>query len=165
MSCVVIGLIVGVGGFLALGVLAALLLSAVARATHRAKVTSCASNLRQLWMMQNVYVAQFGGRMKSMPEQTGADFWRALSTTAPPLIDPTDADLFLCPVLGTSSLGECDYLGPAHPVTRLGGGDPVGADKPGNHGPREGGNVLRKTGDVIELEPRDFQNVSGMLKP
>ena len=162
-TCLIVGLCVGVGGIVVIGVLAALLLPAVARATRQARVTMCANNLATLWNMQNVYRAQFGGRMKSMPEQTGSEFWLHLERTQPPLVDVTERDVFHCPL--RDEHGECDYLGPAHPVARIGGSDPVGADKPGNHGPREGGNVLRKSGDVVQLEPRDFQSVSGMLKP
>jgi hypothetical protein len=162
-TVVIVLLVVGIGGVFVIGVLAALLLPAIARATRQANVTMCANNLSQLWKMQQVYMTQFGGRMKSMPVETGSQFWLYLERTAPPIVDPTEHEIFHCPL--RSDHGECDYLGPAYSVNRLGDGDPVGADKPGNHGPRAGGNFLRKSGDVIELEPRDFENVSGMLKP
>jgi prepilin-type N-terminal cleavage/methylation domain-containing protein len=152
-----------------IGILAALLLPAIARAIRRARVTSCANNLSQLWKMQNVYMSQFGGRMKSMPKDTGAAFWQALSTTTPPLIDPTVADIYCCPVLGNDpAAGACDYWGPGDVVNRLGDGDVVGCDDPINHneggGTSNGGNVLRKSGDVIEVPGDDFDKIINASK-
>ena len=138
-----------------IGILAALLLPAIAKAIRRARVTSCANNLSQMWKMQNVYMSQFGGRMKAMPTVTGTGFWNCLTTTQPPLIDPTVNDLFLCPVLGGSASGDYDYGGPAKKINTLADGDMVGADLEENH--KEGssdegsGNVLRKSGDVLEI--------------
>ena len=143
-----------------IGILAALLLPAIAKAIRRARVTSCANNLSQLWKMQNVYMSQFGGRMKAMPTLQGSAFWNALTTTQPPLIDPTVVDIFLCPVKGDSPQGDIDYGGPAKPVSRLADGDMVGADDKENH--KEGandegsGNVIRKSGDVLEITGPDW---------
>ncbi|MBI3854921.1 MAG: type II secretion system protein [Planctomycetes bacterium] len=149
-----------------IGILAALLLPAITRAIKRARVTSCANNLRQLWTLQTTYMSQFGGRMKAMPSAEGSAFWSALTTTTPPLVDPTEMEVFLCPVKGEPTVGEIDYWGPGAKVNRLAGGDPVGCDDPDNH--KEGssssstdasGNVLRKSGDVLELTGNDWNNV------
>jgi len=149
-----------------IGILAALLLPAIARAIRRAKVTSCASNLRSLWQLQMNYQSQFGGRMKSMPTYTGTGFWNSLLTVQPALIDATEQEVLLCPVRDEGAVGDIQYYGPANPVGRLAGGDPVGCDDPDNHSPpgatgaqSEGGNVLRKSGDVLELSGTDFQNM------
>jgi prepilin-type N-terminal cleavage/methylation domain-containing protein len=146
-----------------IGILAALLLPSIARAIRNAKVTSCANNLRQLWTMQMNYSIQFGGRMKAMPNSTGSNFWQALSTTQPPLIDTGEVEIYLCPVKGDSAHGDIDYYGPGIAVGRLAGGDPVGCDDPINH--TEGsatessaGNVIRKSGDVMEVSGTDWQN-------
>ena len=143
-----------------IGILAALLLPAIAKAIRRARVTSCANNLSQLWKMQTVYMSQFGGPHKQMPTLTGTAFWHALTTTQPPLIDATVNDIFLCPVLGSSANGEYDYGGPAKKVNQLGDGEPVGADLAENHmegSSDEGsGNVLRKSGDVLEITGPDW---------
>ena len=151
-----------------IGILAALLLPAIARAIRRARVTSCANNLSQLWKMQNVYMSQFGGRMKSMPRDTGAAFWQALTTTNPPLIDATVNDIYICPVLGSSEPPACDYYGPGDVVNKLGDGDVVGCDDPQNHneggGTSNGGNVLRKSGDVVEVPGQDFDNIINSSK-
>ena len=147
-----------------IGILAALLLPSIARAIRNAKVTACASNLRSLWQNQMNYQIQFGGRMKSMPNLTGSQFWIALSTTQPPLIDQTEQEIYLCSVKGDSNLGDIDYFGPGNPVNRLAGGAPVGCDDPQNHQEGSstdgsGGNVLRKSGDVLEYVANDFNNM------
>ena len=146
---------------LVIGILAAILLPPIGgHALITAKRAACANNLSQLWKMQNVYMSQFGKAHKQMPPQTGTAFWHALTLTQPPLIDPTVNDIFLCPVLGSSSAGDYDYAGPARSVNQLGDGDPVGADLHDNH--KEGasdegsGNVLRKSGDVLEYSGSDW---------
>jgi len=149
-----------------IGILAALLLPAITRAIRRARVTSCANNLRQLWTLQTTYMSQFGGRMKNMPTSDGQAFWMALTTVMPPLVDVTEQEVFLCPVKGDSPVGEIDYFGPGLKINKLAGGDPVGCDDPDNH--KEGsstagndatGNVLRKSGDVLELTGNEWSNV------
>jgi hypothetical protein len=162
LPVVVIILIVVFGGVFVMGILAALLLPAVARATRAAKQTACANNLRTLWSLQVTYMSQFGGKMKKMPEQTGEDFWLALTQTVPPLIDQTEHETLQCPCV--DSPGKCDYQGPAVHVHRLGGGDAVGADKVSNHG-GEGGNVLRKSGDVLHLSDAEFRSLLHTVKP
>jgi prepilin-type N-terminal cleavage/methylation domain-containing protein len=137
-----------------IGILAALLLPAITRAINRAKVTSCANNLRQMWTLQTTYMSQFGGRMKSMPVAQGVAFWSALTSVNPPLVDETEREIFLCPVKAEDT-GDIDYWGPGNSVGRLAPGDPVGCDDPVNHQEGstgvESGNVLRKSGDVLEM--------------
>src|SRR5437867_2370975 len=70
------------------------------RGDHR--ITACANNLSQLWKMQWVYASQFGGPHHQMPTATGSSYWKALTTTQPPLIDESMNDIFLCPVKGSS---------------------------------------------------------------
>jgi hypothetical protein len=154
--------ILGFGGIFVLGFLAALLLPAIARATNRAKTVSCANNLRQLWTLQNVYASQFGGKMKDMPDKTGGEFWLELTRTSPPIIDTTEMEVYQCPLL--DSHGACDYQGPAFPVSRLKESDAVGADKPMNHH-GQGGNVLHKGGDVVELPKGEFEKLPPTVKP
>ena len=49
-----------------------------------------------------------------------------------------------CPVKGTRK--EIDYRGPSRFLRELKNEEPMAADRPGNHGPGKGGNVLLKTG-------------------
>ncbi len=118
------------------------------------RVVRCANNLRQLWTMQANYMAQFGGRAKLMPSDTGEAFWLKLSKTAPPLIDESIADIYQCPVENAKDEG-CDYRGPVEDVNTYEDGDPVGADVDGNHGEGKGGNVIRKAGDCMSYAPTD----------
>jgi hypothetical protein len=58
-----------------------------------------------------------------------------------------------CPVKGTHR--EIDYRGPARPLREIQNGEPIASDRPGNHGPKKGGNVLLKTGQVYTVAERD----------
>src|SRR5262245_11123953 len=69
-----------------IGVLAALLLPAIARAIKNAKIARCQNNLKQLWTMQANYMVQFGSADHLMPHDTGGAFWMKLTQTTPPLI-------------------------------------------------------------------------------
>ncbi len=155
-TIVIIIVAVVFGGIVLVGILAALLLPAIARATRNAKATACCNNLSQLWKMQHHYMVSFGGTAKSMPPETGGGFWLKLSQTTPPLVDPFIADIYGCPLEGTPNGPlTTDYRGPASNVNAYADRDPVGADKINNHGPREGGTVLRKSGDVMTVSEND----------
>ena len=56
---------------------------------------------------------------------------------------------------GGGAAGTTDYRGPAENVNTYADGDPVGADKIGNHGAGEGGNILRKSGDIMSVAETD----------
>src|SRR2546428_11543446 len=58
-----------------IGILAALLLPAIAKAIRQARVTACTNNLSQLWKMQTVFMAQLAE--KQMPTDTGSALFRA----------------------------------------------------------------------------------------
>jgi prepilin-type N-terminal cleavage/methylation domain-containing protein len=145
-----------------IGILAALLLPAIAKAIRNAKATRCVNNLAQLYKMMHNYSASHGGADKLMPTQTGGQFWLYLNQMTPPLIDNSLAsgsgNIFACPLEGNvNPAGASDYRGP---VTNINSsavldGDPIGADKVGNHGPNEGGNVIRKSGDVLTVGTTD----------
>ncbi len=147
-----------------IGILAALLLPAIARAIRRARVANCANNLSQMWKMQNVYMSQFGGRMKLMPTETGNQFWVKLYNVT--LIDSTMFDIYFCPAGGNAPTtpDQTDYWGPAMQVNKLGDGDPVGSDDPNKvassgdwgHPSDNAVNVIRKSSDVIEMMQTDF---------
>jgi prepilin-type N-terminal cleavage/methylation domain-containing protein len=147
-----------------IGILAALLLPAIAKAIRRARVTSCANNLSQLWKMQNIYMSRFGGRMKIMATETTEKFWLKLSENNINLIDTTMTDIYSCPVeRDPVGVGSCMYQGPTTSVNTLKDGDAVGADVKTNHSNdmQEGGNVLRKSGDVVEYPiSQDFDNAT-----
>jgi type II secretory pathway pseudopilin PulG len=139
-----------------IGILAALLLPAIATAIRNAKVAACANNQSQLWKMANCYMVQFGGPGKLLPVETGGAFWLKLSQTTPPLIDASLKDIFGCPVKGSPpAAGTTDYRGPAANANAAADGEIIGADKVGNHGTGYGGNVIRKSGDVQTVAESD----------
>jgi hypothetical protein len=151
-AIVTVIVVVVFGGIFLAGVLAALLLPAIARATRNAKATACCNNLSQLWKLQHHYMVSFGGTAKSMPRETGGAFWLKLSQ----LVDPSLAEIYGCPFKGMANApGTTDYRGPAGNGNTCADGDPVGADKINNHGPGEGGSVLRKSGDVMTVQESD----------
>ncbi len=137
-------------------VLFCLILPAIAKATRRSKLTGCILNLSQLWKYQHVYRTQFGGPDRLMTPDTGGAFWLRLTTVTPPLIDAPIRDILACPEKNDAPApGQTDYRGPAHNVNGYIDTDVVGADRVGNHGPNEGGNVLRKSGDVQSCPESD----------
>jgi hypothetical protein len=149
-TIVIVLVVVGVCGLLFLMILAALLIPAIVRATHNAKITACCNNLAMLWKAQANYMVRHGGVAKAMPVETGTDFWVKLTETDPPIFDETMTDVFYCPLGGLGKYGSTNYRGPAGNVNTFGDGDFVGADFLTNHSSdgSEGGNVLRKSGDV-----------------
>jgi len=147
-----------------IGILAALLLPAIARAIRNAKLTRCTNNLAQLYKMMHNYMAQYGGANKEMPTQTGSGFWTYLNTMTPPMIDNTLASgsgsIYACPLEAVAgAAGTTDYRGPSNNINTnaFGDGDAIGSDKPNNHHPTgaEGGNVIRKSGDVLTCGTSD----------
>lgn len=147
LTCLEIIVVVAV-----LAVLAGLLLPTGTNSIRNAKTTQCCNHLAQLWKMQYNYSAQFGGKQKRMPAETGDAFWLTLSRPPTVLIDSTLMEIYSCPLEGAED--GCDYRGPAEDVNQYGDRDPVGADVDGNHG-ESGGNVLRKSGDVVTVGPED----------
>ncbi len=120
------------------------------------RTVSCVNNLSQLWKMLHNYMVQYGGCSKSMPDQTGGEFWLCLARCDPRLIDDSLRDIYRCPVRGQPlSVDETDYRGPAQNVNTLSDGDIVGADREDNHGRRAGGNLIRKSGDVLCVPDND----------
>jgi prepilin-type N-terminal cleavage/methylation domain-containing protein len=137
-----------------IGILAALLLPAIAAAIYNAKVTKCGNNLSQLFKMQANYRAQYG--RGDLPTETGGAFWLKLNTTTPPLIDNTLREIYACSAKGMPpAVGTTDYRGPAVNANTVADGDPLGADKVGNHKPGHGGNVVRMSGDVLVAPDTD----------
>lgn len=134
--------------WIVVGVVAALALTAVGivafagmRRTSNAQL--CAANLRV------IYMAVRGGELLDSPR------WDAVPTGRAFLyhVDKWPAVhkrpfTPCCPVKGTNA--EIDYRGPARPPRELSKDDAFLADRPGNHGPEAGGNVVLKDGRLIE---------------
>jgi len=135
------------------GFLILLLLPLYLGSRRKARNAGCANNLQQLWKMQAGYMAQFGGADHRLPPVTGGRFWLHLSRISPPLVDPMCIDIYHCPFDPSQSVGTTDYRGPSADVNPYADRDPVGADTDGHHG--DGGNVLRKSSDVMSCPATD----------
>ena len=132
---------------------------------HRARVAACGNNLAQIWKMLNIYRSQFGRPGWPTQRLTGGALWRVLETTNPPLLDSSNAEIFLCPVKGDGRIGDLEYWGPGKGVSILKDMEPVGSDAMSpepNHG-LKGGNLLRKSGDVRTVL-RDGEEHQGALR-
>ncbi|MBI3856017.1 MAG: type II secretion system protein [Planctomycetes bacterium] len=127
--------------------------------------TRCANNLRQLHTVGLVYASMHGGQWL---ETRGEDLWLSFTRTTPPLIEAEHAAVLHCKVMD-EVLGEDEtsYRGPLVSYSRVGAVDPLGADKPGNHGENYGGNVLFKDGRVEEFDLRDslWKKCDDLLRP
>lgn len=68
---------------------------------------------------------------------------------------PMDPRWFCCPEVGRPAPGRIDYRGPAGPIRRMDREDPIVADRPGNHGAGNGGNVVLRNGAVKAVTEAD----------
>ena len=131
----------------------ALLVPTIHLSRKRSRIAACSDNLRGMWEMMRIYQSQFGGGERKMPTKVGRAFWLAVEDVKPPMTDWIDYKNFSCPVKEGGIIGDLDYWGPGRPVSELGDMEPVGCDAMGeapNHG-GDGCNLLRKSGDVIEI--------------
>lgn len=153
-----------------LALLVALAVPLLVHARRRARVAACAENLVELWRRTNVAAVRVGrrGPLPSHPP-LGKEFWAQLATPGgswdrgfnlPPVIGPEERRLLHCPFRPPVDPGEVHYLGPPAAVARLRSDDPVGADELSNHDRGRSGNVLRKSGDVLELEGESWREAA-----
>jgi len=138
------------GGLLILAVVGiSLFIPPYEKGIVEARKLSCANNLRQLYELGKVYASTHQGKW---PDATGSGLWLSFTRTTPPLIEPQELEVLLCPVRGEVDLGRCDYLGPRKPVSELKPGDALSACRRGNHDQSKSGNVLLKDGSVQDYE-------------
>ncbi|HEX7897417.1 MAG TPA: DUF1080 domain-containing protein [Planctomycetota bacterium] len=125
----------------------------VDQALLEAKTVACETNLRQLWMLQQVYTTQFGGRRKDFPKERGADFWLALTRTVPPIVDVTEMEVFTCPAaLQKPKEGFTSYRGPRIDPKGAPDNAPIGCCASKAH---PGIVVLLKAGDIHRVKPEE----------
>lgn len=124
----------------------------VSLALTNAKRTKCASQLKQLWLMENQYVVSCGGPQRRFPVETGGAFWLKLSQPSSRLIEESEQEIYACP-FKTPRRDATDYRGPASDVNRMMDGDAVGACI-GNH-PDGSAVIVRKSGDIMVVKEGD----------
>ncbi|MDQ7780919.1 MAG: type II secretion system protein, partial [Planctomycetota bacterium] len=99
-----------------IGVLAALLLPALASARKQAKKRDCTNNLKQLGLYMNLYCSKYGSESAYPPTNGSPNFLnylRSVPTTSSAMAGNSHG-LFVCKVAGTmSSTTALDYRYPA----------------------------------------------------
>ncbi len=128
------------GGVAALFLLAVLLVS-FASVRRKADYEMCSGNLRVL------YMAVRSGDLLDAPGWDKTATGRAFFAFPDRWPGRQKREFSLaCPVKGTND--DIDYRGPATSLRQMKDGDPIIADRPGNHGPGEGGNVVMLRGEI-----------------
>jgi prepilin-type N-terminal cleavage/methylation domain-containing protein len=136
-----------------IGILAGLLLPVLFHAITNAKILQCANNLSQLYKLGTCYATTHQGRW---PSGQGDALWLSLKRTRPPLLEGRHVGILSCQLMDQPcGSEETHYRGPGIPFGRLGGADPCGADRSGNHGETNPINVLLKDGSVQQIERDD----------
>lgn len=143
-------------------VLLALLIPAWVAARRHGRIAACMDRLKQLHRAEAAWEAANPGR----PVGAGKAYWTKLAQSSPPMVDPK---ALACPLASPGAdSGGCSYWGPSGDPAKYDAADPVGCDDETNHDEhrREGGNVLRKSGDVVN-DNRDFwySAIRGKCRP
>lgn len=127
-----------------LTILLALILPAFGRARRQERVELCAAHLKTLHQAQ---LSHYARAAVAAPELGGA-YWGNLGKTSPPLVQP---ETLTCPLDSAETPEPIQYLGPAVDPRTQAKDVPIGCDRPVNHSDsgREGGNVLMKSGSVV----------------
>jgi hypothetical protein len=135
-------------GIVAAVFLLAVMLAAYVSMRRRADNEICGANLLL------VYRAIGAGDLLDSPRWDAAPTGRAflVRQDAWPTRQKLPMDLS-CPVRNVP--GDVDYRGPAASLRKLNPGDPLCADRPGNHGAGKGGNVLLKDGTIHACAEHD----------
>ncbi len=163
-GCLVFALVI-------VGILAALLLPALAQARQASKRVDCKNNLKQMGIYLFTYVSRHGGDVH-YPPAPGEGFWETLWTVPngqSVVRRPSENSLFLCKSYGQTQRRSAQALDYTHPNFENGqlfpggslterveanvpiGGDILGMDP--NHGLGESYNVLYFDGHVQMAVP------------
>lgn len=134
-----------------ISILAGLLIPVITGALASTRRANCAHHLKQLYAVGQLYATSHRG---NWPPHKGEELWLSFQNGRPPLLEEKHREICLCPVRQEPDrIGEVDYRGPRLPWSKIRAVDPIAADKPGNHGEDQGGNVLLNDGSVHELGP------------
>jgi len=131
-------------GALAAVVLVAFLIVTRVRLNRLARREECLWNLSRIGMTLQATLPQRLSGWDAVG--TGRQFFLDAPTWPGPTPVPIGPEIFACPVLGKPEKLRIDYRGPARTLRQLEPGDPVAADRAGNHGAGEGGSVVLRDG-------------------
>jgi hypothetical protein len=128
-------------GVTMLGVVVALIIPAMAHSARFKKVLVCSGQLHEMAQTRAKLAA-------STPQELGVAYWKRLTETTPPLLSK---EALHCPLADEPDAPPISYLGPADDLGKYEAKDPIGCDQLSNHSDngREGGNILLKSGEVI----------------
>ena len=135
------------GAVAALAVVAVVIVAA-ASMRKASDAQMCAANLRV------IYMSIRGGELLDSPRWDDVGVGRAFLYNVDkwPAVHKRPFEP-CCPVKGTKD--DIDYRGPALPPRRMSNSDAFLADRPGNHGPAAGGNVVFKDGRIVSAREGD----------
>jgi hypothetical protein len=128
-------------GVTLVGIVVALLIPAMSRASRFQRVLECAGHLRTM----------HGAASQAPPpgaKEIGSAYWIRLSETTPPLLSK---ETLRCPLVDSADPAASHYQGPCEDPAKAGQKEPIGCDLEHNHSDdgQEGGNVLLKNGEVL----------------
>ena len=137
-----------IAGVLAAVGVAAALFTGYASMQRASNGELCAAQLRV------VYMAVRGGELLDSPrwDEVGTGRLFIANWEKWPSVKVRPFEPF-CPVKGTKD--DIDYRGPAASPRKLRNDDAFLADRPGNHGPGQGGNVVFKDGRMVSARETD----------
>jgi len=128
----------------------AMVIPSITRTIRKSRVSECAGHLHALWHSR----AQFASSNDDRYIPFGGQYFMVLQQA--PKLKPQGYEQFYCPLTDEERIpGRTSYRGPALLLKKLSQEDPCAADREGNHGPGEGGNVLTLFGDVKEVGAND----------
>jgi prepilin-type N-terminal cleavage/methylation domain-containing protein len=148
-----------------IGILAGLLVPAIAGVIHEGKSVACRSNLQQLHKLGTMWSASHKGHW---PQGQGGELWVSFTKTRPPLLAQGQCEILRCAHNDApASPDETDFLGPVQSYGRIPDTGVLAADKDGNHGEGRALNVLRKDGSAqsFDLDDPIWETVRAQLKP
>jgi hypothetical protein len=112
-----------------------------------------------LWQLSRVGMAVIAAEARDSAGWdrigTGRRFFTDFAEWPGPPPFPIDPQWFCCPEVGPPAPGRIDYRGPSASLRGMDKNDPIAADRPGNHGAGEGGNVVLRGGSVKYVPESD----------
>ena len=130
-------------------------------AKEKQKIKRCGANLHALLTAEYNYSIMKGPTEHWRPSERGSALWLMLLECG----GVVDSSLLRCPLSNLDGSGQADYRGPVNSHRSLASFQPVGCDRPGNHGSKEDVemNWVSIAGDIHRV-PADSPEWADVLK-